>query len=184
MFSVRAALRDTTRQDHARVDDAFAAFDLHDPQAYAAFLRAHAAVLPQAEAVVAQSGLWSEWTPRTPALLADLDGLATPPPAQLSTPLPTEPAGQWGLLYVLEGARLGGAVLAGRVSATLPRRYLSDRAAPGSWTRFQALLDHAAPAEVDDWLARCIQGAKLTFSAFERAASEFRVAVPAAKPAL
>lgn len=86
------------------------------------------------------------------------------PGMALRAPLPVAPwpeyanaAYRWGVLYVVEGAQLGGAVLYQRLHATLaphPLRYLrGDPAGPGPrWRAFMlALKEHVTTdAEITD----------------------------------
>jgi heme oxygenase len=78
----------------------------------------------------------------------------------LRAPLPVQPwpvhasaAYRWGVMYVVEGAQLGGAVLYQRLHATLaphPLRYLrGDPAGPGPrWRAFMlALKEHVTTSE-------------------------------------
>src|ERR1700712_3441546 len=106
------ALRHATATDHEIVDAAFGRFDLASPASYAEFLTAHARVLGPLESAVA--GLWPLWQPRFPFLTADLHDLKHEIPAGNAVPSFSD-AEKWGVLYVLEGSRLGGGILAGRV---------------------------------------------------------------------
>lgn len=171
MTQARFLLREATAGDHARVDAAFARYDLADRASYGRFLRAHARVLPALETAIAQAPVWSAWRPRAGLLVADLAELGLPAPDLFPSPR-MGTAARWGALYVLEGSRLGGAVLANSVSAALPRRYLSARHEAGAWPGFQAALD-AAMAEGDArWLDDAIAAARTVFSLFERAAAQ------------
>jgi heme oxygenase len=76
----------------------------------------------------------------------------------------------WGAQYVLEGSRLGGRMLAGRVGAGLPRRYLAERTGPGGWLRFQDELRAEALAGGAGWLERAIAAARAAFIRFADAA--------------
>jgi len=69
---------------------------------------------------------------------------------------------------VLEGSRLGGAVLARRVPAELPRAFLGATHPPGAWRELLARIDRCglAPQVQGD----CTAAAKAVFRAFERAA--------------
>ncbi len=77
---------------------------------------------------------------------------------------------RWGLLYALEGSRLGGAVLARRVDASLPTAYLSAVHEKGGWIAFQAALDEAGQTGGDAWTDAATRGALAAFGLFERAA--------------
>ncbi|HEX4506770.1 MAG TPA: biliverdin-producing heme oxygenase [Alphaproteobacteria bacterium] len=168
MNQIRQILRTATARHHERVDAAFAGFDLRDAGSYRCFLSAHARVLPGAENAIHLP--WDGWTRRAPLLLRDLSDLGAAPepsPANLSM---TEPAAQWGCLYVLEGSRLGGSVLAQRVVAGLPTRYLSAGHTGGSWRIFQTALEAAAGPAETAWIEAAVAAARSVFELFEEAA--------------
>lgn len=177
MGRVRFILREATASHHHRVDRAYAAFDLAGARSYGDFLSAHARVLPAVEdavAAVAAAGgpfaLWPEWRPRTPALLADLTALGRIVPTPAGTRESISEAEAWGMLYVLEGSRLGAALLARRVAPGLPVRYLSADHAAGGWQAFQVSLDAAAAD--GRWLDDAVRGAVCVFERFEQAAAD------------
>lgn len=167
--SLRMTLRKATAADHETVDGEFGRFDLSLASSYSDFLLAHARVLGTIEGAVA--GIWSPWRARFPLLKADLAELGI---AVLEgAPLPTGSlAGQWGALYVLEGSRLGGGILAGRVGTGLPKRYLSATHEAGSWRQFSEALDEAEGSDSEAWRADAIVGAKLAFACFARSAAD------------
>jgi heme oxygenase len=166
--SLRMVLRGATAADHETVDSAFGFFDLAVPSSYTALLLAHASVLGPLEKAVA--GLWSSWRPRLPFLASDLADLGHQVPA--GDPLdPADDAQRWGMLYVLEGSRLGGGILAGRVGPGLPNRYLSAVHEGGSWRLFGDALEHSAAGQSDTWIQAAVAGAKLAFARFAHAAA-------------
>jgi heme oxygenase len=168
-ISLRMTLRNATTADHETVDGEFGRFDLSLASSYSKFLTAHARVLGAIEGAVA--GIWSPWRARFPLLKADLAELGIA--VKEGMPLPTGSiAGQWGALYVLEGSRLGGGILAGRVGAGLPKRYLSATHEAGSWRRFAEALDEVEGSGGDVWRADAIVGAKLAFACFARSAAD------------
>lgn len=168
MNPVRQILRAATARHHQRVDAAFAGFDLTDAGSYRAFLSAHARVLPTVENAI---GLpWTGWTRRAPLLLRDLSDLGVLPPPLAKNLPKMEPAAQWGCLYVLEGSRLGGSMLARRVGAELPRRYLSAGHTDGSWQAFQDALEAAAEPAVAAWIDIAAAAARSVFEMFEDSA--------------
>ena len=75
-----------------------------------------------------------------------------------------------GVLYVLEGSRLGGRVLSLRVGAGLPKAYLRAVHGKGEWRSFLTAFDAAADIESSSWLAGAVTGAKFAFDHFLRAA--------------
>jgi heme oxygenase len=170
-LSLRMALRSATAVDHEIVDAAFARFDLTSAESYEQFLMAHANVLRTLEADVA--GLWSSWRPRFPLLQADLADLGVAVSAS-KTAVARSDAERWGILYVLEGSRLGGDILSGRVASGLPVRYLSAAHEAGSWRLFGEALEQAGALQDDDWHEAVTNGAKLTFGRFAMSAAEVR----------
>jgi heme oxygenase len=169
--SLRMVLRAATTADHEAVDSEFGRFDLTLRLSYTQFLMAHARVLGVLEGAVA--GIWSPWRARFPLLKADLAELGVT--VSEGKPLPTRStAAQWGALYVLEGSRLGGGILAGRVGPELPKRYLSATHEAGSWRKFADALEQAGGSESDSWRADAIGGAKLAFARFTQSATETR----------
>lgn len=161
-------LRTATRGDHDAVDSAFGSFGLGTRDGYRQFLTAHARILPLAERLIAPAALIGEWRGRTDALLADLDALGGETPREIDFALPGGEAARWGALYVVEGSRLGGAVLARMVPEGLPAAYLGARHAPGAWPRLLAQLDGADAGEV--WRGEAVAGARAMFGAYLAAA--------------
>lgn len=162
-FSQR--LRIETRDEHERVDAAFGSFDLADPADYGAFLLAHARVLPGLEQTLRPGELLPHWHPRADSLRADLAALALAAPEPLPIDLPSTTGARWGAVYVLEGSRLGGAVLARRTGAGLPRAYLLSGHAPGGWQDVTRRLDELSPRDRPD----ALMGARAAFALFARA---------------
>ncbi len=175
----RARLKHATRGAHDRLDALFSALDLTDPNGYRRFLAVQGKVLPRCEAILAASGaahLLPDWTlrVRTPALAHDLAAIGGQATAVHGDVAAAGPAASFGMMYVLEGSRLGGAVLARRVDANEDpacrgaTRYLRHGVGQGLWPSFVSALD-AAECVADD-LAACIAGAAQTFALFEAAA--------------
>ena len=164
-----ARLRRETRPDHAQVDAAFGCFDLTRPASYAAFLTAQARILPALEAALDPAALVPGWQGRTAALLQDLRDLQVPVPGADPVTLAPGASSRWGALYVLEGSRLGGAVLSRRVPAALPRAFLGAAHPPGAWRHWLALMDAANPSERAQGDA--VGAAKAVFAAFVRSAA-------------
>lgn len=164
-----ADLRAATAADHEGVDAAFAGFDLADPRAYAAFLTAHARVLPGIEAALAGDPALPAFRPRAALLIGDLAHLGLAPPDAIDPAVPGASAGRFGMLYVIEGSRLGGGLLARRIAAGLPQAYLSAVHLPGEWRAFTHALD-AAAAHDRRWIDAAIAGAKRAFTLYARAA--------------
>jgi heme oxygenase (biliverdin-IX-beta and delta-forming) len=172
MADARAALRSATAPDHERLDALFGQFRLDDPTDYRAFLTAHAMALPAIEHALDTAGfaaLLDDWPARKrgPAIAADLATLGQPAPALLAAPPLDTPAAQWGAAYVVEGSRLGGALLARGVAETSPTSYLGTPQAPGAWRNFLARLDEQLRSP--DEIAAAIEAARGTFALFEQA---------------
>ena len=166
------ALRVATASDHDAVDATFGSFALDDPERYGRFLLAHGRALPAVEAALeerADDGL-PTWRPRTSALAGDLAGLGMAMPAPLDFSAIGE-ASRWGALYVIEGSRLGGQILARLVPAGLPMAYLSARHQPGEWRRLLAALDERGADRGAAWRDTALAGARATFALYARAAA-------------
>ena len=172
-MSARSALRSATRAAHERVDAAFAAHDLAALPAYGRFLQAQAAALLPVERALGSAGAdalaeaWDEHR-RAPLLIADLAALELAPGPFVTPPAYASDAHLAGGLYVIEGSRLGGAVLRRQVPGAFPSAFLSARQAPGRWPRFVANLDRLlySPQRVES----AIEAALATFACFETAA--------------
>lgn len=178
--SPRIALRDATRTHHERTE---AAVDLatrvHSMDAYrtmvARFLGLHApledalAGLPWAEA-----GLDFDARRRTPALRADLADLGVDPETVERCPdvlHPTTLAAGLGSLYVLEGASLGGQIIARDATAALgtdaTRFFRGDGREVGPmWRAFGRALD--TYLDTPERLGEATRAAADTFGLFER----------------
>lgn len=172
--AARARLRAATAEDHARVDACFARFDVARPDDYRRFLRAQARAYLPVEAAVdcaEAARLVPDWAERrrAAALRQDLADLAIAPPGFERYPLDATPAALLGTIYVLEGSRLGGHLLARRVAEHFPRRFISG-SDQGRWRRFVALLDATltSPQAFDEAIA----AARRVFGQFEASARE------------
>lgn len=173
-LTAHAALRARTAPAHEAVDGAFGRFDLTEPGSYRRFLLAHAAVLPPLEAALAPdaAGL-PPWRSRLDALRSDLAalGAAMPEPAAPAG-MPAGDAALWGLLYVLEGSRLGGKMMARQVPPPLPSAFLGAGHLKGEWRGFLEALDTRAAAEDPAWLDQAVAGALFGFDAYRSAAAQ------------
>jgi heme oxygenase len=165
-MSAIALLRSETAAAHERVDSAFGAYDLGARDSYCLFLAAHARALPQAESMAA--AVWPSLRRRTPLLAADLAALGHPVDLAVTTAMECGPA-QWGALYVVEGSRLGGGMLAKRVPADWPHAYLSAVHEPGEWRAIRSAIDSAAEGQGRAWLDAMLAGARQTFASYEAA---------------
>lgn len=170
-MSLRSALRAQTSDCHAEVDEIFGRFDLADPASYKAFLSAHARAVPAVELALEEAGIASllpDWTERRrrELLMEDLAALDVAPPPLLSQPIFSNEAELWGAAYVLEGSKLGGAMLAKSVSPALPSSYLTPRGPKGGMKLFMDSLDAADLADPDGAVA----SARAVFALFQQAA--------------
>jgi heme oxygenase len=168
--SAVAQLRAHTAPAHDAVDAAFGAHDLTAPDSYRRFLLSHALALPAAEAALAGHPGLPHWRERTTLLAADLAELGGAMPVPLAFALPDNPGAAWGALYVTEGSRLGGIMLARGVPATLPARYLGARHESGEWRHLLAAIDAEGTARGDAWIGGAIEGANACFTLYGRAA--------------
>jgi heme oxygenase len=166
--SAHAILKVRTASDHAEVDAAFSRFDLADRVSYQAFLQSHAAALPAIERVLAAEPLLPPWRPRTEALRRDLRALGAVFPDATSACVATRVAEKYGLLYVLEGSRLGGRLLQARVGPGFPADYLGATHLQGEWHAFLEALDSRSAQEGPAWLEDLVLGARLGFNLFAR----------------
>ena len=169
-MSAHAQLRAATRDAHDRVDALFASLDLADRDDYAAFLAAQArAYLPLEEALTAAGAAnhVEDWdaTRRGQLLLSDLTDLGVAKPDPVAPPPLNDDAELIGALYVLEGSRLGGAMLRKSVPDTLPSRFLSARPPSGHWKRVIALLERKLYSSAR--LEAATAGALRAFALFE-----------------
>jgi heme oxygenase len=153
------------------VDAAFSRFDLARPDGYAEFLLAQARILPALEALLRPEELVPGWRGRTAELLQDLNDLGVPAPPSIPPNIPIGSGGRLGALYVLEGSRLGGAVLARRVRAELPVAFLSAVHPSGAWRSLLAQIDGAELTSKARHEA--LDAARSTFAAFERSAGPY-----------
>ena len=177
MNEARAALRAGTAVDHERLDALFGRFRLDDANEYRAFLKAHAMALAGVEQALDAAGFadalgdWPE-RKRGEAIAAVLAALGEASPPLLAPPALDTRAAQWGAAYVIEGSRLGGALLARSVPAHLPKSYLGSLQPPGSWRKFLEQLDRALPHPHD--IAGATESARATFGLFEQAGLRVR----------
>lgn len=148
--TARAWLRLQTADAHAAVDSLFARFDAAAAPEYGAMLAAHAAALLPIEAWLDRHApaVLADWPERRrgSALRADLAALDTALPAEEEFEASPSPATIAGILYVLEGSRFGGRLIARGLPAALPRQYLDPAVAP-SWPAFLAWLEERLTEE-------------------------------------
>ena len=179
--SLRDHLRAATAESHAALDATVAAFGLGTPAGYAAFLTASAVALGPLERGLELAGVGA-WLPDWPrrarrgGLARDLAMLGkAPPPVREPASVPS-PAFAAGLLYVLEGSRLGARFLARQVRAAgagLPLAYLTHGEGEDLWRSFLVWLE--AIPKVGFWTDEAEAGARYGFRCFSDA---FAAAAP------
>ena len=173
-MSAHSILRAATRAAHDRVDALFGDLDLTRPADYREFLTAQAAAFLPAEAALDAAGaarLFPGWgqTHRSHLLRADLEALGLAVPAPIAAPEMASVAAVAGAAYVLEGSRLGGAILARRVPANGSCRFLSATHPPGQWKVFLSRLELLLQTDVER--RNAVTSAERMFGVFALAAS-------------
>ena len=188
-MSWREQLKEATRSAHQDLDSSFNRLDLTDPLDYRLFLDAHATVLPSCEATLAASGahtLLPDWNDRirAPALADDLATVGARRVFTTTSATPIEPAAAFGMMYVLEGSRLGGAVLAQRVQhntdplCRAATRYLRHGTGLRLWPLFIISLENADC--IREKIDVAVAGALFTFGLFANAARLAKTVLPGA----
>lgn len=147
-ISLRDRLRAATSDDHAALDVIVTGWRIETPIGYGAFLTASYAALAPLELALEEAGVvqhlpdWSQRARRA-ALAADLAELGLPAPSFEAAQIPSADFAA-GLIYVLEGSRLGAKFLARQVRAAgagLPLSYLTHGEGQDLWRSFLAWLD-------------------------------------------
>lgn len=173
-MSAHEYLRQNTRQHHAAVDALFAPLDLAKPEDYGMFLTAHGACLGGLEDALdpGASRLVSDWAARRRAhlLAADLEEMGLEVGALVTPPFFATDAEVLGGIYVLEGSRLGGAVLQRGVATGAPARFLRAANAPGAWRNLLGLLDDFL--KLDHEREAAAHAARSVFNCFAAAGRE------------
>jgi heme oxygenase len=180
-------IRRATAGAHARVD-AFVDLESMDRRRYVAFLSAlhdaHAAVEPgllaRADAI-AQHGYDVARRLRSPRLEADLVALCPEWRAASQAPTPVAwldtDAAAFGAIYVIEGASLGGAVIARHVVPMLAlappvgcRHIIGDGPLTGAeWRAVREVIERFGTAHGPGAVEAMCDGALATFDCVERA---------------
>lgn len=161
-------LRHATAADHRTVDARYGGFRLDDTDDYRCFLMAHGRALPSIEAALAGTSGLPAWRPRSALLAGDLASLGVDLPQPLGVTLDAE-AERWGALYVMEGSRLGGQLLARAVPKGLSSSYLSAVHHKGEWRALLTAIDARAIAAGEAWRAAATTGARAAFALYDRA---------------
>jgi len=173
--SIRQTLRTATADLHADVDAGFSGPFGSDAAAYGEFLQSLARVIVPVERALDSAGvqrLLPDWPDRrrTDALIQDLRDLDLEPRTEVEVPPIRGEAHQFGALYVIEGSRLGGALLLRRARENVdPRvraatRYLGHGAGRNFWPSFLVRLEASvAVMEAPD---EAVAAARMVFMLF------------------
>jgi heme oxygenase len=173
---LRGLLRRATSEAHRRLDAGWGDHDFANRRDYETFLAAMAAALVPLEADLnraTEGAVPPDWPARrrSAAILADLAALGRPAPPAPASPRAPGRAEVAGLLYVLEGSRLGGQLLLRRALASSDpvvrdnTRFLRHGEGLRLWPSFTAWLASCPPTQADGAVA----GALRAFSLFEAA---------------
>ncbi|MFJ6023000.1 biliverdin-producing heme oxygenase [Brevundimonas sp. NPDC092305] len=174
MSTARFHLKAATAEAHDRLDALFSRFDLSLADDYGRFLQAQAGPFLAVETALDAGGagrLLADWPERrrADALRDDLVALGLPVSEPVERPVYDSEAAMLGAIYVLEGSRLGGAMLVRRVPDTAPKRFLT----PGNpllWREFVSVLDERLSSE--GARAEAAAAASVVFDLFTRSARE------------
>jgi heme oxygenase len=169
-IAAHAILRTRTAAAHEAIDAAFSQFNLGNRASYIQFLRVHGRVVPAIEEALKAAVHLPAWQARTAFLMRDLGAfdIRVPKPMTIAGTLS---AGEMlGLLYVLEGSRLGSRLLLRRVGRGFSAHYLSSVHEPGEWSAFSKALNERGEVEGASWLEGVVAGAKYGFHLFQLAA--------------
>lgn len=159
-------LRNACRTEHDGVDQIFSHFNLQDQDRYSAFLCAHARVVPVLERWLKTRFKSVDTVWRTDALKGDLHVLGYNMPPEMTWEPLEDDGYAMGVLYVLEGSKLGGRVLAARVPQGGAHAYLSSGHEAGGWPKFLQGLRTALVQGGDAYRANVLAGARQAFALF------------------
>lgn len=148
-MGLRSELKAATQADHEKLDRLVSRWDLSHRDSYAEFLRLHSALIPPLEQWLERSGVESllpDWLvrQRRGALQSDLAALSVQPLAPVGIELRPSLPSVAGVLYVLEGSRLGGKLLVRRVvsvSEAVPAAFLEHGSGSQLWRSYLNWLD-------------------------------------------
>ncbi len=166
-------LRELTRAEHDRVDLLYSQFKLDAPASYASFLLAQGAAHCAVEAELERAGVagvLADWPARrrSDLVAADLGELGLRVPERVFGRHLAGLPQILGAVYVLEGSRLGGKVLAKRLYPGAPRRFLAAVGGRSAWPLLVNLLNQNLQDPGD--LMTAATAAKDCFACFERSA--------------
>tara|TARA_Y100000815_G_scaffold104650_1_gene93547 strand:+ start:26536 stop:27111 length:576 start_codon:yes stop_codon:yes gene_type:complete len=149
LSDIRTFLFQTTASLHHKVDNAFSLDRIVSRSGYSAMLLSHASVVPVVEAFVDATGHLGDLPQvdtrcRSGALRDDLAVLGLEMPASIDMSFLNSRAGVAGLMYVMEGSRLGATVIRRRLmqsGAAFPTSFLSHGEGSGLWPSFLRWLN-------------------------------------------
>lgn len=155
------------------MDAAFSAHDLSTVEGYGRFLSAQSRAFVAIERAVDAAGagaLLADWQSRRRAdlLLEDMADLGLAAPQMIEPPVLSNEAEVLGALYVLEGSRLGGAVLFRSAPFDAPRRFLEPGDAGPRWRSLVELLETRLTDDQD--VEAAVRSARSVFNCFHEAA--------------
>lgn len=168
-------LRTGTRDAHQRVEDTVDVLRAgRSPDTYVPVLQAFRSLYAPLEQALDRSPLTMAVVPdfaerrKTAWLDADLAALGAPVPADVDVPPLDALEDVAGTCYVLEGATLGGAVVA-RALPGVPHRFFASYGSRrgAMWAGFRGHLRELDERGIDR--DRAVEAARRTFALFERA---------------
>jgi heme oxygenase len=180
-FSRRNSLRGATDHLHRDLDRIVASFRLSDATHYRRFLQASAATLIAIEQLLESAGVaqllpdWAQRSRREP-IISDLHHLnSQAQPLALRRTAPT-PAEVFGILYVLEGSRLGAQELLDQVLASSDENVRNASAylrhGQGQSNLWRSFLQQLETHEAADDQTQTVSGAVYALTMFIRAFSQ------------
>ncbi|GAA4021126.1 hypothetical protein GCM10022280_22110 [Sphingomonas swuensis] len=173
----RRRLRDGTADCHERVDALFSGADLGSRIGYERFLVAQATAFLPAERSLEEGGIAAvlgDWPSRRRSHLIaqDLRKLGQQLPSGEDAPTLNGTPALLGGAYVLEGPRLGAALLRRQVPSHLPVAFLSSNY-PGAWRTIVETLDE--DLRDSHAIDQAIEAARSVFALFERSGQQMSV---------
>ena len=186
-FSRRNSLRGATDDLHRDLDRIVASFKLSDAAHYRRFLQASAAALIAIEQLLENAGVaqllpdWAQRSRREPIIsdLHTLNSQAQPLALRRTAPSPAE---VFGILYVLEGSRLGAKVLLDQVLASSDEGVRNASAylrhGQGQSNLWRSFLQQLETHEAADDQTQTVSGAVYAFTMFIRAFSQAAAELP------
>ena len=169
-ISAHAIVRTRTAAAHEAIDAAFSQFNLGNRASYIQFLRVHGRVVPAIEGALKDAAHLPAWQARSAYLMRDLGAFEIRVPKPMTIAGTLSAGEMLGLLYVLEGSRLGSRLLLRRVGPGFSAHYLSSVHEPGEWSAFTKALNERGEVEGASWLEGVVAGANYGFHLYQRAA--------------